>query len=469
MIAWAPMSESSQIPASTVTSGQIEWFDELGEFLRIPSVSADPEREADVRRAAEWVCTFLRDAGGSADVVDWNGRPLAVGELPASRESATVPTVLCYGHFDVQPPDPLELWQAPPFEPEIRDGYLYGRGVADDKGQLYMLLAAGRELARRGELPVNLRFACDGEEEIGGESIVEFLATDDRPTDAAVIFDMGMVAQDLPAFMIAVRGIVSFHLMLRTGASDLHSGFYGGAALNAAEALVETLAALGPRDGRLPDVLRQGATTPTAAELSAWRQLPAGAQELAARGATPADADAADEFYLRTFAEPALSVHGLESGSAHQEKTIVPCEAAANLSVRLAPGQRGATIAAAVERLVREAVPRGAEFELELISASEPALVAPDAEAIRLGLDAFEQVVGVRPLLIRTGGSLPIVPALSARGIPTILTGFTLPDANLHAPNECVPVRNVTLGIAAAQELFTRFAALPRVEQEPPA
>jgi acetylornithine deacetylase/succinyl-diaminopimelate desuccinylase-like protein len=238
------MSESVQAGNAAVTPGQPEWLDELSEFLRIPSVSADPRHGADVRRAAEWVCEFVRAAGGAADVVDWNGRPLAVGELPASRDPASAPTVLCYGHFDVQPPDPLELWQSPPFEPEIRDGRLYARGVADDKGQLYMLLAAGRELARRGELPVNLRFACDGEEEIGGESIVEYLADDDRPTDAAIVFDMGMVAPDLPAFTVGVRGIVSFHLTLRTGASDLHSGFYGGAALNAAEALVETLAAL---------------------------------------------------------------------------------------------------------------------------------------------------------------------------------------------------------------------------------
>jgi acetylornithine deacetylase/succinyl-diaminopimelate desuccinylase-like protein len=460
------MSESLQAGNAAVTPGQPEWLDELSEFLRIPSVSADPRHGADVRRAAEWVCEFVRAAGGAADVVDWNGRPLAVGELPASRDPASAPTVLCYGHFDVQPPDPLELWQSPPFEPEIRDGRLYARGVADDKGQLYMLLAAGRELARRGELPVNLRFACDGEEEIGGESIVEYLADDDRPTDAAIVFDMGMVAPDLPAFTVGVRGIVSFHLTLRTGASDLHSGFYGGAALNAAEALVETLAALGPRRGRLAEPLRQGVTPPTAAELAAWRRLPPGADELAARGAAPADANAAEELYLRTFAEPALSVHGIESGSARLEKTIVPCEAVANLSVRLAPGQDVATIAAAVERLLREAAPAGAELELELISSSEPALVAPDAAAIQLGLDAFEHVLGVRPLLVRSGGSIPLVPPLCARGIPTIITGFWLPDANLHAPNECMPARNITLGIAAAEELFTRFASLPRVARE---
>jgi acetylornithine deacetylase/succinyl-diaminopimelate desuccinylase-like protein len=153
-----------------------DWFDELAGFLRIPSVSADPARQADVMRAGEWVCQFIRAAGGECELVDWSGQPLAIGEIRASSEPHTAPTVLCYGHFDVQPPDPLELWESPPFEPEIRGDHLYGRGVADDKGQLYLLLAGTRQLAQAGELPVNVRFACDGEEETGGHSIVEFLA-----------------------------------------------------------------------------------------------------------------------------------------------------------------------------------------------------------------------------------------------------------------------------------------------------
>ena len=169
------------------------WFDELSEFLRIPSVSADPAHAGDVVAAGRWVCDLIRDAGGSAELVDWHGQPLAIGELRASRDPEHAPTVLCYGHFDVQPPDPLELWDSAPFEPEIRGEYLYGRGVADDKGQLYLLLSAARELARSGELPVNVRFTCDGEEETGGNSILEYLAADDRGADAAVIFDTGMV------------------------------------------------------------------------------------------------------------------------------------------------------------------------------------------------------------------------------------------------------------------------------------
>src|ERR1700722_11273815 len=234
-----------------------DWFEELAGFLRIPSVSADPAHAGDVSAAARWVCDFIEAAGGTAELADWEGAPLALGEFRAS-SGADAPTVLCYGHFDVQPPAPLELWESPPFEPELRDGYLYGRGTVDDKGQLYMLLAAARELARAGELPVNVRFCCDGEEETGGHSIVDYLAADERGADAAIIFDSGMIRRDLPAFNLATRRILYYHLTLRTGERDLHSGLYGGAALNAAHALAEMICRLVARDGRLAEPLRAG-------------------------------------------------------------------------------------------------------------------------------------------------------------------------------------------------------------------
>jgi len=436
------------------------WFDELADLLRIPSVSADPAHADDVRRAVEWVCAFVRGAGGDAELVDWNSQPLAVGELRASRSPERAPTVLCYGHVDVQPPDPLAEWESPPFEPQIRGEHVYGRGIADDKGQLYMLLAAARELARAGELAVNVRFACDGEEETGGESIVEFLAADERGADAAVVFDTGMVAPGMPAFTVGVRGIAYFHVTLRTGRQDLHSGHYGGAALNAGLAMARMLAALAPQSGRLAEPLREGVTSPSEGELAGWRELPPGGEELRAQGAQPADSRAGEEFYLRTVAEPALDVHGIECGSARLEKAIVPAEAVANLSIRLAPGQEVDTIAAALERLLRDAAPAGAELNIELWSSSEPALVPPDTLAIELGRDAFEHVLGVRPVLVRSGGSIPIVPALTAKGVPVIISGFSLPDSNLHAPNERLPVENVVLGIAAAKELFRRLASL---------
>ncbi len=437
-----------------------EWFDELAQFLRIPSISADPAHAADVVRAGEWVRDLIRGAGGSAEVVDWHGQPLVVGEVRASSNAESAPTVLCYGHFDVQPPDPLELWSSPAFEPEIRGDRLYGRGVADDKGQLYLLLAGARALARAGRLPVNVRFACDGEEETGGHSIVEFLEADDRGADAAIIFDSGMIGEDVPAFNIATRGLLYFHVEVSTGSTDLHSGLYGGAAMNAAHALVRTLQALLASDGRLAEPLREGIVPPTARELEDWRQLPAGAGELAGQGATPADPAAAEEFYLRTTAEPALDINGIATGSPHLEKTVLPVRAVANVSVRLAPGQDPETIAAAFERLIRAALPDGAQLDLQRWSSARPGIVPPDARAILLGQDAFERVLGVRPVLVRSGGTLPIVAALADRGIPTIISGFSLPDAQIHAPDENLPARYVPLGIETAQALFEELGKL---------
>ena len=436
-----------------------DWFDELAGFLRIRSISADPECVGDVIQAARWVRDFIREVGGEAEVVDWHGQPLAVGEIPATTGKGA-PTVLSYGHFDVQPPDPLELWESDPFEPELRNGYLYGRGTVDDKGQLYMLLAGARELARAGTLPVNVRFCCDGEEETGGHSIVDFLAADERGADAAVIFDSGMIRRGLPAFNLSSRGLVYFHLTLRTGERDLHSGLYGGAALNAAHVLATILSGLVAQDGRLAEPLRKGIAPPTAEELAGWAELPAGADELAEQGARPSDPRAAEEFYLRTFAEPALDVNGFHSGSPTLQKTVLPVEAVANLSIRLAPGQTVDEIAPEVERLLRESAPAGAELQVERWSSSPPGLVSPDATAIQIGLDAFERAVGRRPALIRSGGTLPIVPALADKGIPAIVTGFGLPDSNIHSPNERLVAEYVPLGIAAARELYLGLAGL---------
>ena len=436
------------------------WFEELAELLRIPSISADPECAPDVRRAGEWVCDFISAAGGESELVDWHGQPLVLGELRASLDPESAPTVLCYGHFDVQPPDPLELWESPPFEPQIRDEHLYARGIADDKGQLYLLLCAARELAQAGELPVNVRFVCDGEEETGGHSIVEFLEADERGADVAVIFDSLMVARGVPVFNIATRGLVYFHVRLRTGERDLHSGLFGGSALNAAHALIRTLDALIAVDGRLLEPLRKGVLAPTPEELASWRELPPGAEELAAQGAQPMDNRAAEEHYLRTFAEPALDVNGIESGSPHSVKTVLPVEANANVSIRLAAGQDPAEIAAVFEQFLRDAAPQGASLEIELLSSAAPGIVPPDSRAVQLGLAAFERVLGVRPLLIRSGGALPLVPALAGKGIPTIISGFALPDANVHSPNERMLVEYIPTGIATARALFEEFAAL---------
>jgi acetylornithine deacetylase/succinyl-diaminopimelate desuccinylase-like protein len=434
------------------------WLDELGEFVRIPSVSADSARAEDVRRAGELVCERIRAAGGGAEIVDWDGHPLAVGDVPASHDGA--PTVLAYGHFDVQPPAPLELWESDPFELSVRNGWVFGRGVVDDKGQLYMLLKAAELLARDGSLPVNVRFACDGEEETGGHSIVDFIAADDRGTEACVIFDAGMLARDVPAFYIATRGLCYFHLRLRTGEQDYHSGLFGGAALNAMHALMHTLEGVLPSDGRVPEPLRAGVAPVSEEERSDWAALTPGAEELAQLGARPADPRAADEFYLRTWAEPSVDVHGIVGGEPVLQKTVLPVAAEANVSIRLAPGQRVDDVAPVFERLLREAAPDGADLDVELLSSAEPGLVSPESPAIDLALRAFERVVGARPLLVRSGGTLPIVPALERKGIPAIVTGFALPGANAHAPNERLLLDYLPLGIETAQELFRAFGSL---------
>ena len=393
-------------------------------------------------------------------MIPWGERPLVVGEIRASQTPETAPTILCYGHFDVQPPDPLELWDSDPFELVERDGWLYARGIADDKGQLYMLLKAAELLAAAGELPVNLRIACDGEEEVGGHSIVDWIAADERGADAAIVFDSGMVERDVPGFNIAVRGVCYFHVKVRTGSRDLHSGMYGGASLNAMHALMQTLSGVLPRDGRLPEPLRAGIVSPSASELEGWKQLPAGDAEIAAAGSRPADAAAGEEFYLRTWAEPSVDVNGIAGGSPTLQKTVIAVEAEANVSIRLVADQDPDVIIPAFERLLREAAPAGAEVEFEVWSHAPPGLVPPDAPAVQLGLDAFEEVLGVRPLLVRSGGAIPLVSELATRGVATILTGFALNESNIHSPNERIPAAYLPLGIETAAALYRHLADL---------
>ena len=435
---------------------------ELAELIRIPSVSADPERADDVKRAADWVAGYVRAAGGDAEVVDWHGSPLAVGDLRASTGGDLAPTVLVYGHFDVQPPDPLDLWESDPFELTLRDDWAYARGITDDKGQVWILLKAAQRLVEQNALPVNLRFACDGEEEIGGTTIVDWIRSDDAGADAGIIFDGGMLRVDVPMFSLSTRGLIAFDVKVTTGDRDLHSGMYGGAALNAIHVLMRALSAVtaGP-SGLLPDVLRQGIVPPTPQELENWKALPSGADELALQGARPLDPNAAEQFNIRTMAEPSADVNGIIGGKPGVRNTTLSVHAAGEITVRLAPGQDVQTIGEAVEKLMRDAAPEGAELDIKW--AGVPAgLMRPDAPAIQLGADAFEQVLGVRPLLVRSGGTLPIVPALADAGIPTVLTGFGLPESNVHSPNEKFLVRYFAQGIDTAAALFTKLAELPR-------
>jgi acetylornithine deacetylase/succinyl-diaminopimelate desuccinylase-like protein len=436
------------------------WRAELAELIAIPSVSADPAHREDVKRAGEWVCDFIRRIGGTAELTPFGEKELALGEIPASNGASDAPTVLVYNHFDVQPPAPLELWESDPFELDIRGEWAYARGITDDKGQLWIMLRAAQRLVEANALPVNLRFACDGEEEIGGTTIADFVEQDERGADACVIFDGGMLKRDVPTIELATRGLVGFEVKVRTGARDLHSGMYGGVALNAIHVLMRCLESVlaGP-DGRLPEPLREGITPPTAEELAEWSELPPGAEELAEQGARPLDAKAAEEFYVRTWAEPSADVNGIVGGKPGVRNTTLSVAASAEFSIRLAPGQNVETIGAAAERLLREAAPEGTEFDI-VWQGTNPGLVRADAPAVRLAQDAFEQAFGVRPLLTRVGGSIPLMPALTEKGIDTILSGFGLPDSNIHSPNERFLVPYFAAGIDTAAALFTVLGRL---------
>jgi acetylornithine deacetylase/succinyl-diaminopimelate desuccinylase-like protein len=437
------------------------WRSELSEFIAIPSVSADPSHRADVKRAGAWVCDFIRRIGGTAELTPFGERELALGEIPASSGADAAPTVLVYGHFDVQPPAPLELWDSDPFELTIKDEWAYARGITDDKGQLYILLKAAQKLVEANALPVNLRFACDGEEEVGGNTIVDYLGVDDRGADAGVIFDGGMLRVDMPAFDLATRGLIAFDVDVRTGERDLHSGMYGGAALNAVHVLMRCFdAVLAGPTGVLPEPLREGIAAPTQDELESWSALPAGAEELASQGARALDANAAEQFYIRTFAEPSADVTGILGGKPGLRNTTLSVHAAGQVTIRLAPGQDLHTIGSTAEKLMRAAAPAGADVDVAWEGAP-PGLMRPDSPAVQLGLEAFEQVLGVKPLLVRAGGTLPIVPALADKGIPTVLTGFGLPESNVHSPNEKFLVRYFEAGVDTAAALFTRYRELP--------
>ena len=436
------------------------WVDELREFIAIPSVSADPAHQADVRRAAEWVRDFVKRAGGEAELVPYGERDLVIGDIPANANGGNAPTVMIYGHFDVQPPAPLDLWETPPFELAERDGWYYARGIADDKGQLYTLLKAAQLLREHNALPVNIRVVTDGEEEIGGHSVVDFLEADERGADVCIIFDGGMTRPEQPEFGLATRGLVAFHLKVRTGERDLHSGYYGGAALNAIHVLMQGLSAVTARNGLLPDPLRVGRTPLSQAEVDSLESLPKGWEMLDDAGATPLDAKAEEDFYDRTWAEPSLDVNGIRGGKPEFVNTTLIVEAEARFTIRLAPGQDPETIAATVEKLIRAAMPATAEVELIRENSAAPGVFSADSPAIQLGMEAFKRATGVRPLLVRVGGTLPIYPALAAKGIPTIGTGFALRDSNVHSPNERLRVQDIDRAVAAASELYRGLAAL---------
>jgi acetylornithine deacetylase/succinyl-diaminopimelate desuccinylase-like protein len=432
--------------------------DELFAWLRIPSISTGGGDPADLQRAAEWAAAKVRAAGGEAELLTVDGgNPLVIGELRASTGD-DAPTVLIYGHYDVQGAEPLELWTSPPFEPEIRDGRIFARGAADDKGNFLPLLHAACELAQAGELPVHVRVAVEGEEEAGGESIAAWLAADERGADAAIVYDSGMASPDLPAITVGLRGVVLLTFDVRAAQRDLHSGMYGGSALNSLHALHHALANVLPDDqGRVRDELRVGIAPVADAERESWKALPSGDDALVAAGARPAYPGAGAEYVARNGCETAVDVDQIVAGDA---RTVIPAVARATVSIRLAPGQDPGAMGAELERLLREGLPEGAELEVVSSHSAQPALFPVDTPAIALAAAALERACGVAPAFVRSGGSIPIVADFGAKGIPTIVTGFVLPDDPFHAPNESFSLRGLELGYKSGRELLIGLADL---------
>ena len=439
-----------------MTEGLLE---QLIEWLKIPSVSSGGGDPAELARAAEWARDRILEAGGTAEILGGSGNPLVIGELRAGNDDA--PTVLIYGHYDVQSADPVDLWTSPPFEPQVRDARLYARGACDDKGNFWPLLFVACELAGTGDLPVNVRVLVEGEEEVGGDSAASWVVADERGADCAIVFDSDMVDEDTPAITLGVRGMVMTSITVRVAPRDLHSGIYGGSVKNAAHVLHEMLATILPGpDGRLREELRVGIEGPSDEELQTWGKLRSGDAVISEVSALPLDADSGREYYIRNGADASLDVHGIATGDAVQIRTIVPATATCKLSVRLAPGQRSGEIAKNLVAILEEAAPGDADVRVEVLSTAEPAVFDPESAPLLVARAAIEEVTGTEPALVRVGGSLPVLAAFAERGIPTILSGFALAADNMHGADESFRLESLRLGEAAARVLYARLANL---------
>jgi acetylornithine deacetylase/succinyl-diaminopimelate desuccinylase-like protein len=432
-----------------------EYLDGLKALLRIPSISTLTEHKPDIRRAAEFLRDALSRAGmQNAELIEGDGNPLVYAEWLGAPGK---PTLLLYGHYDVQPPDPLDEWKSPPFEPDIRNGNIYARGSADDKGQTLILVNAVASLMKQnGRLPVNVKFLIEGEEEVGGEHIESYVRS--KPArlkaEAAVICDTEMFAPELPTICVGLRGIVYGELVVEGARQDLHSGIYGGAAPNPLMAIAEILSALKDRQGhiKIPGFYDR-VQEPSAKERDAWGRLPfdekeyiekeVGVKELVGEPEVP--------LFERLWARPTLEVHGIRGGFIGEgAKTVIPARAVAKISTRLVADQRPDQAVKQIQAAVKAATPKGVTAEFKLIHTAAPSLVNPDNPFIEKAADAMSEIWGKKTVYIRSGGSIPIVGAFDeSLGIPSVMMGFGLPDDNLHAPNEKLHLANFFKGIEA--------------------
>jgi acetylornithine deacetylase/succinyl-diaminopimelate desuccinylase-like protein len=446
-----------------VQSNQPRFLDELKSFLRIPSISTLPEHAADVQRAAQFVADGLKAAGlENVEIIPTKRHPLVYADW---LHAPGKPTVLCYGHYDVQPADPLELWTSPPFEPSVRDGSIYARGSADDKGQMYMHVKAVETLrAVNGTLPVNLKFLMEGEEEVGGGSIAGYVAehAPKLKADVALVSDTALYAPGIPTLCIGLRGLVYLEVEATGPSRDLHSGLYGGASPNAVFGLIELLAKAKNSRGeiKIPGIY-DDVEPPAPAEKESWAHLPFKERDFLRNevGSTKLVGETKYSVLERIWARPTFEVHGIGGGfTGAGSKTVIPSKATAKVSIRLVPRQEPEKIVAAFRQFVKKHAPRGIKLEVRVLASSPGLVVDPDHPAIQVAARAFSDILQKPTVFIRSGGSIPIVGDFATHlGIPTILMGFGLPDDGLHSPNEKYSLDNYYKGIMTIAHFFEEY------------
>lgn len=434
-------------------ANQARFLEELKALLRVPSVSTLPEHAGDVRHAAEVIAAELKRIGmENVKLIETAGHPLVYADW---LHAAGKPTCLAYGHYDVQPPDPLEEWHTPPFEPTERNGNLYARGAVDDKGQMYMHVKALESLlATTGRLPLNVRVIVEGEEEVGGEGIAAFVREhpEQLKADFALVSDTEMFAPELPTLCVGLRGMIYTEIEARGAKSDLHSGMYGGAAPNPFLALAHILAGLKNADGRVlipgfyDRVLR-----PSDDELKAWTSLPFDEEHYRATevGSTQLTGEPGYSVLERTWARPTLDVHGMPGGFIGAgAKTVIPAKAVAKVSMRLVPDMNPQETFAQYKAYVLSLRPKGIELDVRLIHSGDPIVIGTGNAYIQAAKTALRAIWNKETVFIRSGGSIPIVGDFERHlHIPSVMMGFGLPDDGLHAPNEKFHLANYYRGI----------------------
>lgn len=443
----------SSVALNFAHSNASRFLDELKSLLRIPSVSTLPEHKQDVRKVAAILEAELRRIGmENVKLIETAGHPLIYADWLHAEGK---PTCLCYGHYDVQPPDPLEEWHTPPFEPIERNGNLYARGAVDDKGQMYMHLKALESLlSATGKLPLNIRVILEGEEEVGGEGIADFVKNhpQELKADFTLISDTEMFAPELPTLCVGLRGMIYTEIEVRGAKTDLHSGMYGGAAPNPFVALAQIIAQLKDKDGRILipgfyDKVKQ----PSAEELSAWKRLPFDEEHYrqAEVGSSVLTGEPGFSVLERTWARPTLDVHGMPGGFIGAgAKTVIPAKATAKVSMRLVPDMTPQESFSLYKSYVESLSPRGVEIDVRLIHSGEACLIPTDNPYIQAAKRALYEIWKKDTVFIRSGGSIPIVGDFARYlKIPSVMMGFGLPDDNLHAPNEKFHIANFHRGI----------------------